>query len=273
MNEHATCGVNVGGRQLPSDAAARPALVGQRRVGPRSNRGRLIAFTLIEILVVIGIIALLLAIMLPTLNKARESARRTACQSNLRQIATGLLMYANDNRHWLPSPARGFYPRDDDWMKPIYADSAIARYFPSDAIMYCPSDSRQRRTEFDRPFKYSYSVNVLLFGDPGSEPTDDGTAMLGQVYPRKKLPFKLTSETILVVDECEATINDGLWVHFEHAPRADMLAVHHDRHVSDTGSMQHMELRGNVVYVDGHVGYVTRRQAHNYTAIIDEGPQ
>src|SRR5690554_5482520 len=78
---------------------------GRRRLGrghgPVCDQSRQ-AFTLVELLVVIGILAILISLLLPTLSSARRSARTAACLSNIRQLGMTFRFYAMDNNGYLP---------------------------------------------------------------------------------------------------------------------------------------------------------------------------
>jgi prepilin-type N-terminal cleavage/methylation domain-containing protein/prepilin-type processing-associated H-X9-DG protein len=96
------------------------------------------AFTLIELLVVIAIIAILAAILFPVFGRARENARRSSCQSNLKQIGLGMLQYSQDYDE-------KFMMEDDG--QHAYKQT-IQPYLKSAQIWACPSNPRNQNIDF-----------------------------------------------------------------------------------------------------------------------------
>jgi prepilin-type N-terminal cleavage/methylation domain-containing protein len=90
----------------------------------RHNKSRCGGFTLVELLVVIGIIALLVSILMPALNRVRDQANRVKCMNNLRSVMQGVIMYSSENKGYMPyCNWAGYPPGHVGW---LYKDPAIA---------------------------------------------------------------------------------------------------------------------------------------------------
>jgi prepilin-type N-terminal cleavage/methylation domain-containing protein/prepilin-type processing-associated H-X9-DG protein len=123
-------------------------------------------FTLVELLVVIGIIALLIAILLPVLSKARESSVKTACLSNLRQLGQSMAFYANDTQSWLPNsnPPRTTVATDivpSDYVLPLLN----TLYLHSPAVFHCPANSNSPVPLAINDAEYTYPDSARISYD------------------------------------------------------------------------------------------------------------
>jgi prepilin-type N-terminal cleavage/methylation domain-containing protein len=136
------------------------------RRGPvsRSNRflsSRPAGFTLVELLVVIGIIALLIAMLLPALGKARQQSQAVVCMANMRQIGLLCKLYAADNQGWIVATRDeaaygGSWPVWDDLLR------RAGQYKAADRCFLCPSQQYYDSTSGGGPYLRSYAENSSL---------------------------------------------------------------------------------------------------------------
>ncbi len=107
-------------------------------------------FTLVELLVVIGIIAVLVALLMPVLSRARRAAQYVTCQSNLRQISAGFILYEQANRNFFPPGAAPFsWTWDQTWTwdsnvqsyleHPLFTNSSGVMQIQGSGIWECPA--------------------------------------------------------------------------------------------------------------------------------------
>ena len=219
-------------------------------------------FTLVELLVVIGIIALLVSILLPALGKAREQGNAIKCLSNLRQLGIAFVGYTNESRGYYPFHADIGGINREDW---IYwqagrdiSESAVARHVGSAdrAVFRCPSDDPLNRPRvLTEPYRYSYTFNYLF--------ASNGPNRL------KSTAVRNATDKVLLVEEDEHSLDDGNWhPQLVGSTVENFLAARHDRRPAKDGVGRDDNRRGNAAFADGHGAFISRRESRS-AAVYD----
>ena len=123
----------------------------------RNRRASLLAFTLVELLVTMAIIAVLAALILPALGRSKESGRTTFCQGNLHQVGLALQLYVDDNKNIMPTMED--YTNGPASNQPTI-NLVLAPQLASTNVLCCPSDNK-----YFQQGGSSYGWNYLLNGE------------------------------------------------------------------------------------------------------------
>ncbi|NUQ00193.1 MAG: DUF1559 domain-containing protein [Armatimonadetes bacterium] len=205
---------------------------------------RLRAFTLIELLVVIAIIAILAAILFPVFAKAREKARQSSCQSNMKQLGLSIMQYCQDYDERYPSvydDGHG-YPNG----RIIWADK-ITPYIKNRQVFGCPSVNANLNPVNSPPY-WPNNLQGTRYQMPMNHLFTEGASA-----PLTMNQFEAPSESI-----CLAESNNSWYTHYcqRHAGTWGIVTSGSNTYLNGTWNSTTWPLHNegcNVVFADGHV--------------------
>ena len=226
-----------------------------RDLQPKTNRG----FTLIELLVVIAIIAILAAMLLPALAKAKEKGRATLCMNNLKQIGLATILHADDNDDMIP---RGDAVRWYLVLMKYLPEGGTQRDYRNIRIFRCPSYPKPKRRQ--KPQVITYTVNAWRFNSPRDM---NGYQQIG---PSKITDFTQPSNSAYLLDNEDGIDNPGInrpivtgfqdmttdlndvWqpTHLPYGANGRRLSS--DRRIA---AKRHSNKGPNILFLDGHSGF------------------
>ncbi len=241
--------------------------ISQHKAGIKSART---GFTLIELLVVIAIIAILAAILFPVFARARENARRSSCQSNLKQIGLGIIQYVQDYDETYPIASQNSTIQSTNSSAFGFWMVNTQPYVKSTQVYACPSGSRVITGEYitpsgtlSFPTLYSYGANeqIIVPGAPiNNTPTPVKLASLGQT----SLIAMAADATTPTWNNPARVVNANNMVANSGSTNATDAAYDCPREIKPTAA-RHFE-GSNVLYADGHVKYQSQGQMGSRTA-------
>jgi prepilin-type N-terminal cleavage/methylation domain-containing protein len=209
------------------------------RVNPFSNK-RAFGFTLIELLVVIAIIAILAAMLLPALARAKEKARQTACISNLKQVGLALALYSDDNGGYWPFASDATQPDPNIWTKelePYIKLRGNAGTGQENPVFICPSAVYSGWANSD--LSRTYACTGTLLGPTGS-------GGLTAAKARKSNTMHNPSESLLVVEGKKEDVAPATrWCRSNLPWKAPYASS--DLNFSDSSATVHLDFRHNKV--------------------------